>query len=172
MLHVIRHGERRAFQQRCGNWNAEWSEKHARCWDDPLTTIGKKQAKEAAQQLQLECAAGDEENSHGNPFPRRIISSPFVRCVETALEFAAVFNLQVEVDEALCENLRSEWFKHDGRGIKDIMLSIEEIKKKYHKVIAIKDQLFPSDVMSNDWEDEHHDRLVRPESKFNLSLLL
>jgi len=150
MLHVIRHAEGFALSQRCGAWDAKWAIGKERCWDDGLTPLGKEQAQEAAQQL---LAQFDSEVDK----PRRLVCSPFLRCVETAVEVGRVLGLPVEVHAALTENLRSEWFGQ-------ITLSVEQLRAKGFDVQESgAPQLFPVDIVPKEWEDEQHDRLVRPQ---------
>jgi lipopolysaccharide biosynthesis glycosyltransferase len=152
MMHVCRHAERAAFTQRSGVWNQEWAEGRERCWDDPLTDLGKEQAREAAQQLLL-----DDK-------PRRLVCSPFVRCVETALEMGKVLALPVEVDAALCENMREEWFGGNAFPFNQVMLGVDELRACGFDVRAVgAPQLFPAAVVPTTWENEDHNRLVRPQ---------
>ncbi|CAI5442212.1 unnamed protein product [Caenorhabditis angaria] len=69
---LVRHGER------VDNVDKKWKEKNPNKWDDPeLTVRGKKQAFEVGR-------------SFHNINIERIICSPFIRCVETAVEIVAM----------------------------------------------------------------------------------
>jgi broad specificity phosphatase PhoE len=141
-LHVMRHAERSAFLQRSGVWDQQWAEGRARCWDDELTARGKEQAREAARQLLA---------SYGQP--RRLLCSPFVRCVETALAVADEIGggLRVEVDAGLCENMRSEWFGKSGP-FDEIMMTRGQLRDRGLDVQSGQPALFGEDAEPKEYE--------------------
>lgn len=101
---LVRHGERLDFNEKC-EWHAEWPERakalgmdpaamdHA---DVPLTPDGVIQAKHAAPIV-------------GAPI-KRVYSSPFLRCTQTADEIAAFHRVGVSVSTDLTEWMNPEWF--------------------------------------------------------------
>jgi len=116
-LYVARHAERAAFDHK-GRWS--YSRVHALAkgegnsrvwWDDPLTVEGKKQAAELGQQI---------------PYISRVLTSPFVRCAQTALAVAKFHNVSsIGIERCLCENLIKEWF--DKCPFERIMLNEAEL---------------------------------------------
>jgi broad specificity phosphatase PhoE len=89
-LIVMRHG------QRLDDIMEDWETSTSRPWDPPLTTHGYKQARETGLQIKGKLSGRT----------MRIHSSPFKRCLQTAVEVAKVNGIeQVEVSFGLCEML-------------------------------------------------------------------
>lgn len=90
MIYVLRHGEREDYVDR--NWRAKYPD----CAPDdpPLAQKGHVQAKEAAQRL------ANEQIDY-------IITSPYLRCVETANYVAEMHKKPIFVEPGICEVLWS-----------------------------------------------------------------
>lgn len=101
-LYIARHAKRVAFDEQ-GQWSYSQLDalSDGDCngriwWDDPLTIEGKFQAAELGKQI---------------PRVSQVLTSPFVRCVQTALEVAKVHKVKsIGVERCLCETLVKEWF--------------------------------------------------------------
>lgn len=98
----------------------EWARTVDRCHDDPLTPLGKEQAKEAAIQLL-------KEGYH----IRRLLTSPFKRCIETALAMAEVLQVPVYVENALCELMKHRWFSWEGKTVDTVYLIQQQLWDTY-----------------------------------------
>ena len=90
---IIRHGDR--FDYQIGS--DAWKKVAIRPLDPPLSELGKKQALEMAEAVLLDSLA-----SQSRPITR-IISSPFLRCIETANPLAAKLDLPLLLDHSLFE---------------------------------------------------------------------
>jgi len=86
---IARHGNRLDFV------NPEWFNTARRRYDPPLSEDGFVQAQELGQRLQ------NQKISH-------IISSPFLRTIQTANEVAQILDLPIKLEAGL-----SEWFNPD-----------------------------------------------------------
>jgi len=94
---VARHGER------MDNVNPQWARFASRPHDPPLTKRGRAQARNLG--LALGRCGGDADNSAWRP-PQVLLSSPFIRCVQTADVIAETLGLgagSICVEEGLCE---------------------------------------------------------------------
>eukprot|EP00953_Heterococcus_sp_UTEX-ZZ885_P033535 17430-Heterococcus_DN1.PRE.3 len=125
-LYLARHAARRAF---CGPgapaFDAEWAAANPhRVWDDPLTAAGKEQAAELAQQI------------HSGAITK-IVTSPFIRCVATALEVARQHNVPIYIDQSLGETRVQEWFKAATETHEPIELSVAQLQQQFqHDFLA------------------------------------
>ncbi|KAJ9454736.1 Protein UBASH3A-like protein [Diplonema papillatum] len=103
-LLIARHGEREDYVDTEGFYKSDWGVE--RPWDPKLTEEGKWQARELGKRVKLEV------ERRGLKPVTKVLTSPLVRCVQTAVEAnkaLGVEELCVEegVVEALCEN----WFR-------------------------------------------------------------
>ena len=87
---IARHGNRLDFV------NPEWFNTARRRYDPPLSEDGFIQAQELGQRLQ------NQDISH-------IISSPFLRTIQTANEVAQVLDLPIKLEAGLSEWLNPDW---------------------------------------------------------------
>lgn len=158
MFHLIRHGERQAFTQRSGKWNSIWAENYPdRCWDDGLTELGIQQAQEAAIQLKAEVL-----NNTNNYYPlKRIITSPFVRCVETGLAMAKVLQVPLYIESAWCEFLFQKWFDPKYIKFNEIFHSIQQLQIKYPNVHIWNESVFTNAVPTQ-YEIDDEQKTERP----------
>ena len=99
---VARHGERLdyVYLKRGDNWTAT----AARPWDPPLTETG----------LQQACALGAGILGHietlGLPPILQVCTSPFLRCVQTAVAAASALGVgEVCVEPGLAEGMLDDW---------------------------------------------------------------
>ncbi|CAE7576390.1 unnamed protein product [Symbiodinium pilosum] len=97
-LAVVRHGER-ADQAAPKTWFKSMLGKRYP-FDPPLTMTGSKQAKTVAKELL---------SKYNGEFSM-VICSPFIRCVETAVEICRVFNVSLCVDRELGEIFSPTYF--------------------------------------------------------------
>ena len=154
-IHLARHGERAAFTQRSGQWNQGWAQGRHRCHDDPLTPLGKEQAREAGRQLKAEVDAGCAV-----PI-LRVLCSPFQRCISTAILIAKELGVPVFVEYALCECLRTEWFKPEHVSFDDIYLrSLQDLKDSApdgedRSALGMLDPQMLAGCEALNYEDEH-----------------
>jgi len=95
---VVRHGER-ADQANPKMWFRSMLGKRYP-FDPPLTLAGQKQAK----------AVGKELFSMYNGDFSMVVSSPFIRCIETAIEICRVFNVSLCIDRELGEIFSPTYF--------------------------------------------------------------
>lgn len=95
IIFVLRHGEREDYVDR------NWLQKHPNLAPDdpPLAQKGHQQAKETAQRL-------------ANEQIDFIVSSPYLRCVETANYVAEMLNKSIFIEPGICEVL---WTWPPGR---------------------------------------------------------
>jgi broad specificity phosphatase PhoE len=104
---VARHAERLDFA------DADWAGRAERPYDPPLSVEGRRQAGALAQRL------SDEPLAH-------LFSSPFLRCVESAVAIASSRNLPVKIEAGLSEWLNRDWFNGTPE-----LLSIEALTARY-----------------------------------------
>eukprot|EP00483_Globobulimina_turgida_P012487 UN12510 len=113
-LFVVRHGERADIAIR------GWTDTAERPHDPPLTETGKEQAQktghEILRQLLNEDAIGSLAKLEEKEREVIVLTSPFLRCVETAKEIVDVFlgkNISVRafIEDGLCELISSWYFK-------------------------------------------------------------
>eukprot|EP01084_Bolivina_argentea_P229242 386964_1 len=116
-IYLMRHAEKSGFYL-TGKWNAALGCPKDRAWDCPITEMGKYQAHQAALNL---------KNKHNTI--KRIICSPFIRCVETALEIEKCLHIPISIDYCLCEELRKQWFQWSS--FSKIYLKHSDLSKKY-----------------------------------------
>nr|KYP49707.1 hypothetical protein KK1_028575 [Cajanus cajan] len=94
---VMRHGER------LDNLEPSWVGRAARPWDPPLAEVGRKRAFETGWKVR---------KGVGSPI-RRVFVSPFLRCVQTAVELVASlsalgpYKVKVSVEYGLCEMMNN-----------------------------------------------------------------
>jgi len=89
---VVRHGDRLDFEMGQEKWRAI-----AQRVNDPcLSDLGHQQAVETAQ-------AVASENDRPDRRPTSIISSPFLRCIETSNPLAGLLGLPIKIDHSLFE---------------------------------------------------------------------
>jgi len=89
---VIRHGDR--FDLDVGK--EVWERVGQRQYDPVLSDLGRQQAEQTASTLAAVCAAA------GEPITK-VITSPFVRCIQTADPIAGKFGLELNLDDSLFE---------------------------------------------------------------------
>jgi broad specificity phosphatase PhoE len=88
-LFVMRHGERQDMA------DINWPSQAARPWDPPLSQFGHQQATQRGQAFFKASTRVDV-----------VVSSPFTRCIETAIAFMRSYGLpaeQLQVDARVCE---------------------------------------------------------------------
>ena len=103
-LFVCRHGEREdyAWKRRGENWQAQAE----RPWDTPLTPAGHLQALACGKSLATHCAV------HGLKPVSSIVSSPLLRCIETAAAIAKALGIKrVSIEPRLAETMCEEWYR-------------------------------------------------------------
>eukprot|EP01065_Artemidia_motanka_P032265 TRINITY_DN39288_c0_g1_i1.p1 TRINITY_DN39288_c0_g1~~TRINITY_DN39288_c0_g1_i1.p1 ORF type:complete len:300 (+),score=72.94 TRINITY_DN39288_c0_g1_i1:69-902(+) len=105
---LIRHSEREDY---CSEDKAKWVRESKRPWDSPLTERGLAAAKLTAEKRLL-----PEKLSELGVSPvKRIYSSPFLRCVQTAAEFAKVLGIdQIMIEEGVAESCHEGWARQWG----------------------------------------------------------
>eukprot|EP00628_Pelagophyceae_sp_CCMP2097_P004433 CAMPEP_0184095512 /NCGR_PEP_ID=MMETSP0974-20121125/9810_1 /TAXON_ID=483370 /ORGANISM="non described non described, Strain CCMP2097" /LENGTH=283 /DNA_ID=CAMNT_0026398321 /DNA_START=15 /DNA_END=862 /DNA_ORIENTATION=- len=105
---VCRHGEREdyAWANRGENWQAQAE----RPWDTPLTAAGHLQARAVG------CAVRDVHVPALRCAPvTRIVSSPLLRCVQTACAAAEALGLTtVGIEPGLAETMGEDWYRSWG----------------------------------------------------------
>lgn len=94
---IVRHGDRFDFDIGEKAWREMCAESNVKIYDPPLSDMGNTMAHETAQAL-------SSPNFKHGPFDR-IITSPFLRCIETANPIAGRMgkNQQLLVDDSLFE---------------------------------------------------------------------
>ena len=98
---LCRHAEREAFF-RTGGYDPESVGNQDRVWDDGLTEMGKDQAR----------AVGASLNHQAKTRISEIRTSPFLRCVQTAVQIAVALDPvpEITIDPSWCEFLKHAWF--------------------------------------------------------------
>jgi broad specificity phosphatase PhoE len=132
-LYLARHAARRAF---CGPgapaFDAQWAAANPyRVWDDGLTAAGKEQAAELAKQIPAGAIT-------------KIISSPFIRCVATALEVARHHNVPIYIDQSLGETRVEEWFKAATETHEPIELSVAQLQQLFEHTFLSSAGIIPA----------------------------
>lgn len=101
LVWLVRHAERADFNAK-GEWDSTWPDRAKSIGEDPddapLTENGRKQAAHAASLI------------HG-PL-RKIYSSPFLRCRETAKIVADIHRTEWMTSTDLTEWMNPEWFRY------------------------------------------------------------
>lgn len=125
LLLIARHGEREDFKED-GAWSHAWwaANAHGRHWDPPLTLTGQEQAGDLGTLVAAKLA------QHGvAEVPLTVLSSPFLRCFETAAAVAAraPAHTRLAVDGSLCEHLRADWFDAATAARPDFLLTAEAL---------------------------------------------
>jgi broad specificity phosphatase PhoE len=95
-LWIARHASRRDLD------DPGWAPSAVRPFDPPLSARGRREAAAMAERL-----AGEGI--------RRLFSSPFLRCMETAAALAARLELVISVEPGLSEWLNAAWFEQPPR---------------------------------------------------------
>ena len=170
-FHFVRHGERQAFYPEGDGvcWSPENILNKDRLNDDGLTGLGKRMARNAGKRISEKL--DDKENGI-----LLIFSSPFIRCVETAIEIQdtitdTVKNIKVHdinIDKGLCEYLKYDWFGSTMENMKcskleDLYLDVtgleKEIKKTGDKNVTLKEHsILPSSYQLQFESDKKQDR--------------
>ena len=102
---LARHGAREdyAWKARGENWQLQNSE---RPWDPPLTSGGVEQGTALGAGLKAHC------ERLGLPPVTRVVSSPLLRCVQTAAAAAAQLGVKtLGVEPGLAEGMLEEWYR-------------------------------------------------------------
>lgn len=120
MFFVVRHGERADF-----SFDPKEKSKILKEYDPPLTTHGLKQALKTGSYIK------NELNSIHCPSKTPIIiTSPFLRCVETAVNiakgFTSIYKDSIFIEDSLGEYLQRTWFAYN---VYDYLM-IKEKKEK------------------------------------------
>jgi broad specificity phosphatase PhoE len=93
IIWLLRHAER------LDEVDPTWAKTASRPFDPPISEKGVKQAQQTAKYLK-------EKNFRID----RIISSPFLRCMQTAHEISLFFNKPICIEPGVCEWLKGSWF--------------------------------------------------------------
>lgn len=125
---LVRHAERIDFV------DPRWSESAEHPYDPPLSPNGLIQARDLARRL------GREKIDH-------IISSPFMRTLQTASIVADALDLPVKVEDGASENLQAQWFPYDPR-----TWTLEERAKVFPRIDTSYQSLHPRRYPEM-WED-------------------
>ena len=170
-FHFVRHGERQAFYPQGDGvcWSPENILNKDHLNDDGLTGLGKRMARNAGERISG--LLDDKENGI-----LLIFSSPFIRCVETAIEIRdaitdTVKNIKVHninIDKGLCEYLKYEWFGSTLENMKssrledlylDAVALEKEIKKTASKNVNLKEHsILPPSYKLQYESDDKQDR--------------
>ena len=105
---VVRHGAREdyAFKSRGLNWQQT---NPTRPWDPPLTQAGISQGSALGVGLRAHC------ERLGLPPVTRVISSPLLRCVQTAAAAAVQLGVStISLEPGLAEGMLEEWYRSWG----------------------------------------------------------
>ena len=112
-FHFVRHGERQGFYpvRDCFSWSADNILNKQRLHDDGLTGFGRTMARVTGKKI-LETFGGKDNATV------LFFTSPFTRCVETAIEMYYAIKAgmkqpslsKIYVDNGLCEYLKERWF--------------------------------------------------------------
>ena len=99
IVFLVRHAERMDFNA-AGEWDTNWPEQATKLgldWlDAPLTKNGSRQASHAATLIP--------------PSIKRVFSSPFLRCLQTAKKVSDLHRVPLEISIDLTEWMNPEWF--------------------------------------------------------------
>lgn len=90
-LWLVRHGSRRDFEE------PDWARRAARPFDPPLSARGRREAAALAERFARAPVV-------------HVVSSPFLRCVETASPIAERLRLPLVLEAGLSEWLNRAWF--------------------------------------------------------------
>ncbi|CAM9284767.1 unnamed protein product [Choristocarpus tenellus] len=142
MIHLVHHAQR-AGVDKGSPWQDWWlpAQRPPRPWDDPLTLEGFKQVRNLARRLNVS-RQGGSANSQSAKI-RRVVCSPSLRCVQTAIVLAEVHGAIVEVDPALCEQLRRKWFGKVEGGAEAVLRQPHKGSYEYDDAYA-----FPGGTLS------------------------
>ena len=102
-LFLARHGERLDYDQL--KKGVVWANDAARPWDPPLTPAGEEQG------ALLGSGAAVHASRLGLPPITRVISSPLLRCMQTAAAAAEKLGLPVSVEPGLAEGVGEDWYR-------------------------------------------------------------
>ena len=137
-FHFVRHSERQCFYRggEDSSWSPEFILNNGRLHDDGLTGFGKVMAHVSGEKISEVL----KDNENGVVL---IFSSPFIRCLETAIEIydsvkeasEKIKVLPINVDRGLSEYLKEEWFGKalenlSSSKIEDLFLNVDELEKK------------------------------------------
>ncbi|OMJ85993.1 hypothetical protein SteCoe_12561 [Stentor coeruleus] len=89
--------------------------------DPPLTERGMRQAEIAANKIYE--VIGDIDDIY-------LISSPFLRCIETASKIASIKGIPIHIDERFCETLLKKYFDSDILEILNLNTKITELENE------------------------------------------
>lgn len=99
VVYLVRHAERMDFNSQ-GEWDNQWPARAIALGldptDAPLTEQGIIQAAQAAIKI------GEE--------PKKVFTSPFLRCAQTAEILASEFGVELKISTDLTEWMNVEWF--------------------------------------------------------------
>ena len=102
-IFVARHGERVDYQWRERGDN--WQSQSERPWDTPLTEAGHKQGAALGRSIKRQC------EELGLPPVVRVVSSPLLRCVQTATEAARELGVElVGIEAGAAETMCEDWY--------------------------------------------------------------
>mmetsp|Transcript_15240 Transcript_15240/g.23719 ORF Transcript_15240/g.23719 Transcript_15240/m.23719 type:complete len:224 (+) Transcript_15240:27-698(+) len=135
VVYVVRHAEREDYSK--SNWMAEYPYLHSS--DPPLADKGFRQAKATAQRFL------DDELLR--PLPGVIITSPYIRCVQTANEIATVLDVSIWVEPGFSE-------VQNGGTYPPHFLKIDELKKRYPRIDESYKPIISRDALSSEWGDD------------------
>lgn len=119
---VVRHAERVD-----GAWDQSWigTQQWEQYPHDPaITEVGRQQARACSERLLATCASFDV-----------IVSSPYLRCVQTALVLAEALDASIMLDYELGESMAKEVFGDEGpsttpwRSSKELLSALEVLKE-------------------------------------------
>ena len=103
-LFLARHGQRHDYEQKRQGVN--WTATAERPWDPPLTAHGEEQG------ALLGTGAKAHAARLGLPPITRVISSPFLRCLQTSAAAAEALGVaKVAVEPGLAEGLGEDWYR-------------------------------------------------------------
>lgn len=109
---VVRHARRRDFD------DPRWATGARRLHDPPLSETGRAQARELARSLAL------HDVSH-------LVSSPFLRCVETAAPLSERLSLPIALEPGLSEWMNRAWFPEPPE-----LHPLEELVRRFPRIDA------------------------------------
>jgi len=99
VVYLVRHAERMDFNSE-GEWDNKWPARAIEMGldptDAPLTEQGIIQAAQAAIKIREE--------------PKKVFTSPFLRCAQTAEIIASEFGVELKISTDLTEWMNVEWF--------------------------------------------------------------